>query len=124
VRTGRTLIVAALGVVAFVVLWEGYKLVGSPDGTVIFGVRILPRADDLSMPHLYDIVRRLTHPQLAGGRPIWVVVLHAAAFTLGTTAVGFALGTLVGPLLAVAMQRFRIVERGRALTSTAPASSR
>ena len=111
-RTGRTLIVAALGVVAFVVLWEGYKLVGSPDGTVIFGVRILPRADDLSMPHLYDIVGRLTRPELAGGRPIWIVVLHAAAFTLGITAVGFAVGTLVGLLLAVAMQRFRIVERG------------
>jgi NitT/TauT family transport system permease protein len=111
-RTGRTLVVAALGVVAFVVLWEGYKLVGSPDGTVIFGVRVLPRADDLSMPHLYDIVGRLTRPELAGGRPIWVVVLHAAAFTLGITAVGFAVGTLIGLLLAVAMQRFRIVERG------------
>ena len=111
-RAGRTLAAAALGVVAFVVLWEGYKLVGSPDGTVVFGVRILPRADDLSMPHLYDIVGRLTRPELAGGRPIWVVVLQAAAFTLGITAVGFGVGTLVGLLLAVAMQRFRIVERG------------
>ena len=111
-RTGRTLIVAALGVVAFVVLWEGYKLVGSPDGTVVFGVRVLPRADDLSMPHVYDIVGRLARPELTGGRPIWVVVLQAAAFTLGITAVGFAVGTLVGLLLAVAMQRFRIVERG------------
>jgi NitT/TauT family transport system permease protein len=111
-RAGRALIVAALGVVAFVVLWEGYKLVGSPDGTVVFGVRVLPRADDLSMPHVYDIVGRLTRPELTGGRPIWVVVLQAAAFTLGITAVGFAVGTLVGLLLAVAMQRFRIVERG------------
>ena len=111
-RAGRTLAAAALGVVAFVVLWEGYKLVGSPDGTVVFGVRILPRADDLSMPHLYDVVGRLVRPELAGGRPIWVVVLQAAAFTLGITAVGFAAGTLVGLLLAVAMQRFRIVERG------------
>jgi NitT/TauT family transport system permease protein len=111
-RAGRTLVAAAVGVVAFVVLWEGYKLIGSPDGTVVFGVRILPRADDLSMPHLYDIVGRLARPELAGGRPIWVVVLQAAAFTLGITAVGFAVGTLVGLLLAVAMQRFLIVERG------------
>jgi ABC-type nitrate/sulfonate/bicarbonate transport system permease component len=111
-RAGRALAAAALGVVAFVVLWEGYKLVGSPDGTVVFGVRVLPRADDLSMPHLYDIVGRLARPELTGGRPIWIVVLQAAAFTLGITAVGFAVGTLVGLLLAVAMQRFRIVERG------------
>jgi NitT/TauT family transport system permease protein len=111
-RAGRTLAAAALGLVAFVVLWEGYKLVGSPDGTVVFGVRILPRADDLSMPHLYDVVGRLARPELAGGRPIWMVVLQAAAFTLGITAVGFGVGTLVGLLLAVAMQRFRIVERG------------
>jgi NitT/TauT family transport system permease protein len=111
-RAGRTLVAAALGVVAFVVLWEGYKLVGSPDGTVLLGVRILPRADDLSMPHLYDIVARLGRPELTGGRPVWIVVLDAAGFTLGITAVGFGVGALVGLLLAVAMQRFRIVERG------------
>jgi NitT/TauT family transport system permease protein len=111
-KAGRTLVAAVLGVVAFVVLWEGYKLVGSPDGTVLLGVRILPRADDLSMPHLYDIVARLGRPELTGGRPVWIVVLHAAAFTLGITAAGFGVGTLVGLLLAVAMQRFRIVERG------------
>jgi NitT/TauT family transport system permease protein len=109
---GRTAIAALLGVVLFVLLWEGYKLVGSPDGTVLFGVRILPRADDLSMPHLYDVVKRLGRPELAGGRPVWIVVLHASAFTLGITAVGFAVGALVGLLLAVLMQRFRIVERG------------
>jgi NitT/TauT family transport system permease protein len=111
-RAGRTLVAAALGVVAFVVLWEGYKVVGNPDGTVLLGVRILPRADDLSMPHLYDIVARLGRPELTGGRPVWIVVLDAAGFTLGITAVGFGVGALVGLLLAVAMQRFRIVERG------------
>jgi NitT/TauT family transport system permease protein len=105
-----------LGVLAvlagFVVLWEGYKLVGNPDGTVVFGVRILPRADDLSMPHLIDVLRRLGRPELTGGRPVWIVVLHACVFTLGITAVGFVVGALVGLVLAVAMQRFRPVERG------------
>jgi NitT/TauT family transport system permease protein len=105
-----------LGVLAvlagFVVLWEGYKLVGNPDGTVVFGVRILPRADDLSMPHLIDVLRRLGRPELTGGRPVWIVVLHACLFTLGVTAVGFVVGALVGLVLAVAMQRFRLVERG------------
>ncbi|GIE87680.1 hypothetical protein Are01nite_41600 [Actinoplanes regularis] len=100
------------GLLTFAVLWEGYKAVGSPDGTVLFGVRILPRADDLSMPHLLTVLRRLGRPELAGGDPVWLVVLRACLFTLGITAAGFAAGALVGLLLAVAMQRFRIVERG------------
>jgi NitT/TauT family transport system permease protein len=101
-----------VGVAGFVVLWEGYKLVGNPDGTVVFGVRILPRADDLSMPHLYDVLKRLGRPELTGGRPVWIVVLHACAFTLGITAVGFVVGAVVGLLLAVLMQRFSLAERG------------
>ncbi|MEV8504681.1 ABC transporter permease subunit [Actinoplanes sp. NPDC051475] len=107
----RVLSVLAAVVVA-VAVWEGYKAVGNPDGTVLFGTRVLPRADDLSMPHVWDMLRRLGRPELTGGRPVWQVVLAAAAFTLGITAAGFAVGAVVGLLLAVAMQRFRIVERG------------
>ena len=101
-----------IGLLAFVILWEGYKLVGNPDGTVLFGVRVLPRADDLSMPHLVDVLRRLGRPELTGGQPVWIVVARACLFTLGVTAVGFLAGAVIGLLLAVAMQRFRIVERG------------
>jgi NitT/TauT family transport system permease protein len=108
----RRLLLALGGLVVFVVLWEGYKTVGSPDGTVLFGVRVLPRADDLSMPHLWTVLQRLGRPELAGGRPIWLVVLSACGFTLGITAAGFATGAVVGLVLAVLMQRFRIVERG------------
>jgi NitT/TauT family transport system permease protein len=108
----KRVLIALAGVVAFVALWEGYKAVGNPDGTVLFGVRILPRADDLSMPHLYTVLQRLGRPELTGGRPVWLVVLHACLFTLGITAVGFVVGAIVGLLLAVLMQRFRLVERG------------
>jgi NitT/TauT family transport system permease protein len=101
-----------IGLLVLVALWEGYKAVGSPDGTVLLGVRILPRADDLSMPHVWDMLRRLGRPELTGGRPVWQVVLRGSLFTLGITAVGFLVGTAIGLLLAVAMQRFRIVERG------------
>jgi len=100
------------GVVIFAALWEGYKLVGNPDGTVVLGVRMLPRADDLSMPHLWTVLQRLGKPELAGGRPVWVVVLQACAFTFAITAVGFVIGALVGLVLAVVMQRFRPAERG------------
>ena len=103
---------ALIGLVVLVALWEGYKAVGNPDGTVLFGVRILPRADDLSMPHVTEVLSRLGRPELTGGRPVWQVVLSASLFTLGITTVGFLAGAVIGLLLAVAMQRFRIVERG------------
>jgi NitT/TauT family transport system permease protein len=108
----RRLASAVIGLLVLIALWEGYKAVGNPEGTVLLGVRILPRADDLSMPHVWDMLQRLGRPELTGGRPVWQVVLGASLFTLGITAVGFAAGAVVGLLLAVLMQRFRIVERG------------
>jgi NitT/TauT family transport system permease protein len=108
----RRAVFFVLSIVVFVVLWEGYKLVGNPEGTVLFGVRVLPRADDLSMPHLWTVLSRLGDPELTGGRAIWLVVLSACFFTLGITAAGFLAGAVIGLLLAIAMQRFRLVERG------------
>ena len=108
----KKIIGAVLALLAGVALWEGYKAVGDPDGTSLFGVRILPRTDDAAMPHVLDVLRRLGEPELAGGRPVWRVVFDACLFTLGITAVGFLVGALVGLLLAVLMQRFRLAERG------------
>lgn len=106
----------ALGSVAGVLLaaglWEGYKAVGNDNGGSILGVRVLPRADDSAMPHVTQILRRFGRPELAGGDPVWQVVLEACLFTLRSVAVGFGAGALVGLLLAVLMQRFRVVERG------------
>jgi NitT/TauT family transport system permease protein len=108
----RRVLSVIAGLIAAALLWEGYKAAGDPEGTVLFGVRVLPRADDLSMPHLWTIVRRLADPEMTGGRPVWIVVLDACLFTLGITAAGFLAGTVIGLVLAAAMQRFRIVERG------------
>ena len=108
----RRLVAGVAGLATAVLVWEGYKAVGAAEGTVLFGVRVLPRADDLSMPHLWTILRRLADPEMTGGRPVWLVVLQACLFTLGVTAAGFLAGTVIGLLLAAAMQRFRIVERG------------
>lgn len=99
-------------VVVAVLLWEAYKWVGSDDGASVLGVRVLPRADDAAMPHVLDVLRRFGEPELAGGEPIGLVVLKACLFTLRSVAVGFGVGALVGLLLAVVMQRFRVVERG------------
>jgi len=115
-RRARSRLTPALGAIAGALLlaavWEGYKTVGAPDGTSILGVRLLPRTDDQSMPHVWTVLHRFGQPEIAGGQPVWLVVLHACLFTLGIVAVGFAIGSLVGLLLAVLMQRFRVVEHG------------
>jgi NitT/TauT family transport system permease protein len=100
------------GVLLAAGLWEGYKAVGSDEGGSLFGVRLLPRADDSAMPHVWEIFKRFGQPELTGGDPVWRVVLEACLFTLRSVAIGFAAGALVGLLLAVVMQRFRVVERG------------
>ncbi|MFD0745801.1 ABC transporter permease [Phytohabitans flavus] len=111
-RGARALATGIGAVVVAVLLWEAYKAVGGDDGTSLLGVRVLPRADDAAMPHVLDVLRRFGEPEQASGDPIWLVVLKACLFTLRSVAVGFGVGALVGLLLAVVMQRFRVVERG------------
>jgi NitT/TauT family transport system permease protein len=108
----RSLVVAVGGLVGGALVWEGYKAVGSPDGTSVFEVRVLPRTDDDSMPHVWTVLRRFGQPEIVGGRPVWLVVLDACRFTFGIVALAFVLGGLLGLVLAVFMQRFRVVERG------------
>jgi NitT/TauT family transport system permease protein len=108
----RSALAAVAAFVLAALLWEAYKIVGSVNGIVVGGVRVLPRADDAAMPHLIDIMRRFGQPELAGGHAVGLVVLQGCLFTLRGVAVGFGVGALVGMLLAVLMQRFRVIERG------------
>jgi NitT/TauT family transport system permease protein len=94
--------------------WEGYKAVGSPDGGRLLGVRVLPRADDDSMPHIVEILRRFGRPETAGtgSHSVAAAVVDGVWFTFRVSMAGFALGVVVGIALAVLMQRFRLAERG------------
>jgi len=87
-----------------VLLWEGYKL-AALDWPV--------KSDDLTMPHVADIWGAFWEPvQREGSDMLAVFLLKAAWFTLKEAALGFVIGTVVGLLLAAAMLRSRIVERG------------
>lgn len=107
-------LVMFLGSLALVaVTWEVYKLVGPQQGGQLLGWRILPRANDRAMPHVWDMVTRLTDPERRGSdRSVLSVVLDGAWYSFRLALVGFALGTLVGLGLAVVMARFKLVERG------------
>jgi NitT/TauT family transport system permease protein len=93
--------------------WELYKLV-IPDGGVKLGDSlILPRSDDASMPHLSEIFDVFGQQEVAGGSGGTVLssVIDSLWYSLRLAAAGFAVGVVVGSLLALAMQRLRIVER-------------
>jgi len=102
-----------LALVLVTAIWELYKLVGPPDGGTVFGWTILPRANDIAMPHVWEMLSRYADPERRGSStPIAVVVLQGAWFTFRIALVGFAIGTLLGLGLAVLMARFKVVERG------------
>lgn len=94
-------------------MWELYKVVGPQDGGTLFGGKILPRANDRAMPHVWDMLSRYGRPEVRGSdRKIWSVVLAGAWFSFRLVLAGFVLGATIGVGLAVLMARFRIVERG------------
>ena len=103
----------ALALVLVAVVWEVYKWIGPQDGGTVFGWTILPRANDQAMPHVWEMLSRYAEPERRGAdTSIFVVVLTGAWFTLRLAFTGFVLGTIVGLGLAIAMARFRFVERG------------
>jgi NitT/TauT family transport system permease protein len=105
------LFLLALGLVA--AIWELYKLVGPQDGGTVLGWTILPRANDIAMPHVWEMLGRYAEPERPGSStPIAAVVLQGAWFTFRIALVGFAIGTTLGLGLAILMARFKVVERG------------
>lgn len=102
-----------LAIASVVVLWEGYKIVGPQDGGKLFGVSILPRANNTAMPHVWDMLSRYNRPEVRGSNTkIWSVVLSGTLFSLRLSLVGFFLGTTIGVGLAILMSRFKVVQRG------------
>jgi NitT/TauT family transport system permease protein len=109
---GRSLLAGVAAFAVLILVWEGYKLLGSPDGGSLFGVRLLPRADDDSMPHVWQVVARFGRPEInsAGSHSVLVAVLQAAWFSFRVSLAGWIGGVVVGVLLAVLMQRFRTAQ--------------
>lgn len=121
VRRPGAVVWGFLGVLAVLVIWEGYKFIGPEAGVVVgavdgqtgSGVMILPRTHDRAMPHIWDMVARLFRSASGGDTPALIFpVITAALTTLGIAAVGWAIGVAVGAVLGVLMQRWRLVEWG------------
>lgn len=104
-RRLATTVIALLG---FAALWEIYKAVGGA-----IGLEWPVATDDLTMPHSWDIVAILFEPvQRGSDESLLVFLVKAAFFTFREAALGFALGALIGMLLAIVMLRIPFLDRG------------
>ncbi len=97
------------GVVLLVLagLWEGYKLLGRTD------LPLPVRADNRSMPHLWDIVRSIFEPARRGSEETlgWVLT-KASLVTFREAVAGFLAGSVIGLGLGLLFVRSPLAERG------------
>jgi NitT/TauT family transport system permease protein len=108
----QRLLLGTLGLLGVAALWEGYKALAPDDGVVLGDTTVLPRSSDLAMPHVWTMIGRLFDPVMGtpGAEPMWQGILDAGLFSLRLAATGWVIGVVVGMLLALAMQRFRVAE--------------
>jgi NitT/TauT family transport system permease protein len=124
--SARRVIGWLLVLVAALVFWEGAKWLGGDPWRIhatIAGVRIdyehFPPlhwriADDLSIPHVWDVVRAFVDPAQRNGPPLGLVLFGQSLFTLGEAAFGFAWGSMLGLGLAILFVHSRLAERSLA----------
>ncbi len=123
-RSRRRRLVGTLVVlIALALIWEAAKWVGGDPWRIhatVAGFQIdyehLPPlkwriADDLSLPHVWDIVRAFIDPAQRAGPPLGLVLAGQAAFTFGEALVGFVVGGLLGLGFGVLFVHSRLAER-------------
>ena len=119
-RAGRNVLLFFAAVLA---LWEGLKALGGDPwrypnvlGTG-FAVQFtppmkLPFVSDLELPHVWDIVGALVNPvQRESPTSLGQDLLQAAAYTWYEAIIGFAVGALLGLVLATVFVHSRLAAR-------------
>lgn len=102
-RTIRSFLAVA---VVLALLWEGYKAAGTA-----LGIIRPVRPDNITMPHVWDILFELFEPAQRGGEPLIVFLAKASLLTLREAVVGFLVGGIIGFGLGVLFVRSRLAER-------------
>jgi NitT/TauT family transport system permease protein len=119
--TVRGLVLGILFLVVLVVVWEGAKALGgdpwrfqdSSGAEVVYTPPLkLPIADDLSLPHVWDIVAALAAPvQRQQQETLAGFLVGAAIYTGREAALGFVFGGLLGLALAAVFVHSKLAER-------------
>ena len=121
-RTWRILGIAFV-LLCVAVIWEAAKWLGGDPWRIhgsLLGMQIdyehVPPlhwriADDLSLPHTWDVVRAFVEPAQRDGPPLAAVLLGQAGFTLLEALAGFVIGALLGLGLGILFVHSRLAER-------------
>lgn len=102
-------------VAALILLWEGYKAMGTATGGTwpLTDLQLPIRTNARSMPHVWDIVGVLfTEAQRGRETLLLTVLVEAAWFTFRSAAIGFILGSVFGAALGILFVRSPLAERG------------
>jgi len=114
--TLQTILFVVLLLLALVGLWEGSKAISRSVNYELAlpwgGTLDLKNFNNQQLPHLGDIARAFTEPAQRNGPPLGVILLNASLFTLNSAMVGFALGGVLGFLLAIVFAHSRLLQRG------------
>ncbi len=112
VRAARRTVLFIVALALVGCAWELYKAVGPEQGGTLLGIP-LAKTNDRAMPHTWDMATRLTEPERRGAdQAIWRAVVGYGWYSFRLAAFGLVLGTIGGIAAAVAMARFKFVERG------------
>jgi NitT/TauT family transport system permease protein len=104
-RKGGTLLAVLAGLWG---LWEGFKWLGETTGLKL-GVFTV---NDLTMPHLHDIVGQLFEPSRRNGPLLIEVLWDSTLFTAKEAVAGFVLGATIGFAIGVVLHHSRLLQRG------------
>ena len=111
-------------VVGVVVVWEGLKFLGGtpwrapgalpgPDNPILWNPPFRwPFANDLNLPHVWNIALAFLDPwQRGADRSVAQFLFDAALYTWKEAALGFLLGAAIGLVLATVFVHSRLAER-------------
>src|ERR1700704_2771829 len=106
-RASRRAALLALVLAVLWGLWEGWHWIGTH-----FQLTWPFRVNDVTMPHLHRIVQALFQPAQVNGPDLITILWHASLFTAKESAVGLALGGVIGFGIALVLSQSRFLQRG------------
>jgi NitT/TauT family transport system permease protein len=116
----RQAISLAILLLLIALTWETIKFIGGdpwrPDNNPL-GISHTPPLDfkianDLNLPHLWDIFAAFGKESRRNGPPLVSVLFSAGLFTFREAITGFILGSVLGIGLGVLFVRYRLLEQG------------
>jgi NitT/TauT family transport system permease protein len=122
----RSILTFVLVAIAILVVWEAVKFLGGvpwrapgavpgsvPPAPVIWNPPLRwPFANDLNLPHVWNIVLAFGQPwQRGADQNVAQFLFDAALYTWREAAIGFAFGALLGLVLATVFVHSRLLER-------------